>query len=106
MLISLQLYGFPFLAMSLSLIIIIEYQALLSLSIKNCKQWHEEAGKCHCFFICYTCPLLLLSWPQAALQQRCPEESPVYWLISVCWGHICSGHRCCLLSDGNLQVQS
>lgn len=58
MLVSLQLYGFLFLAMSLSLIIIItEYQALLSLTIKNCKQLYEEAGQCHCFFICYTCPL-------------------------------------------------
>lgn len=50
--------------------------------------------------------LLLLSWPQAALQQHCPEENPVFWLISVCWGRVCSGHCLCLLTDGNLQVQS
>lgn len=63
MLVSLQLHGLSFLAMSLSLIIIIitEYQALLSLSIKNCKQLHEEARKCHCFFSWYTCPLSALA---------------------------------------------
>lgn len=75
MLVSLQLHGVPFLAMSLSLIIIIiiiiEYQALLSLSIKNCKQLHEEAWKCHCFFSWYTCPLSAL----AVLAPGCPSAA-------------------------------
>lgn len=75
MLISLQLYDFPFLAMTFSLIIIIEYQALLPLSLRIASNCTKRQGSVTAsLFVVPALFLLLLSWLRAALQQHCPEE--------------------------------